>query len=255
MTGILAITISLMAGSRPCFAIDTPSEGYKLTNVTKRIQLSAGCWDASGNSLFTPTKTDQEWSGFRNWLTNNANQATLVVCATCSDGIQNQGETGIDCGGPCATCAAAPTCSDGIQNQGETGIDCGGPCAACSGSGDSDSSSNGCNAQGIQNACGTAEGVDNYGNPCSFSYDNCNAGLECCGSGCCPITVVATPPAPEPTDKPQPPTDEPPTLPPSPTGQPPTDEPPPADEPPPTDEPPPPADEPPTNDQTEEQLP
>ena len=26
----------------------------------------------------------------------------------------------------------APMCSDGIQNQGETGIDCGGPCAACS---------------------------------------------------------------------------------------------------------------------------
>ncbi len=24
-----------------------------------------------------------------------------------------------------------PTCSDGIQNQGETGIDCGGPCSAC----------------------------------------------------------------------------------------------------------------------------
>lgn len=27
---------------------------------------------------------------------------------------------------------AAPTCSDGVQNQGETGVDCGGPCAACS---------------------------------------------------------------------------------------------------------------------------
>jgi hypothetical protein len=25
----------------------------------------------------------------------------------------------------------AATCSDGIQNQGETGVDCGGPCAAC----------------------------------------------------------------------------------------------------------------------------
>src|SRR5436853_6975316 len=25
----------------------------------------------------------------------------------------------------------APTCSDGIQNQGETGVDCGGPCSAC----------------------------------------------------------------------------------------------------------------------------
>jgi len=47
---------------------------------------------------------------------------------SCSDGIQNQGETGIDCGGPCPAC---PTCGDGIQNQGETGIDCGGPCPAC----------------------------------------------------------------------------------------------------------------------------
>jgi hypothetical protein len=47
---------------------------------------------------------------------------------TCTDGIQNQGETGIDCGGPCPACA---TCNDGIQNQGETGIDCGGPCAPC----------------------------------------------------------------------------------------------------------------------------
>ncbi len=27
--------------------------------------------------------------------------------------------------------SADPTCSDGIQNQGETGIDCGGPCSAC----------------------------------------------------------------------------------------------------------------------------
>ncbi|MDQ3017295.1 MAG: GEVED domain-containing protein [Bacteroidota bacterium] len=47
---------------------------------------------------------------------------------SCTDGIQNQGETGIDCGGPCAPC---PTCNDGIQNQGETGVDCGGPCSPC----------------------------------------------------------------------------------------------------------------------------
>jgi hypothetical protein len=26
------------------------------------------------------------------------------VCPTCADGIQNQGETGIDCGGPCPAC-------------------------------------------------------------------------------------------------------------------------------------------------------
>lgn len=50
------------------------------------------------------------------------------IIPTCSDGIQNQGETGVDCGGPCSAC---PTCSDNIQNQGETGTDCGGPCPAC----------------------------------------------------------------------------------------------------------------------------
>ena len=28
-----------------------------------------------------------------------------VILATCSDGIQNQSETGIDCGGECAPCS------------------------------------------------------------------------------------------------------------------------------------------------------
>ena len=57
--------------------------------------------------------------------------AACVAAPTCTDHIQNQGETGVDCGGPCAACVAAPTCTDHIQNQGETGVDCGGPCAAC----------------------------------------------------------------------------------------------------------------------------
>jgi hypothetical protein len=52
-----------------------------------------------------------------------------AACPTCNDGLQNQGETGVDCGGP--SCAACPTCNDGLQNQGESGLDCGGPCAAC----------------------------------------------------------------------------------------------------------------------------
>lgn len=49
---------------------------------------------------------------------------------TCSDKIQNchddKCEVLTDCGGPCALCA---TCSDGLKNQGEEGVDCGGPCA------------------------------------------------------------------------------------------------------------------------------
>jgi len=51
-----------------------------------------------------------------------------VLKATCSDGIKNQGEEDIDCGGPCKVC---PGCEDGIMNLGEEGIDCGGPCGPC----------------------------------------------------------------------------------------------------------------------------
>ncbi len=61
-----------------------------------------------------------------------ASRPSLQVCyvsPTCSDGTQNQGEAGVDCGGPCPTACA--TCSDGLQNQGETAVDCGGPCLAC----------------------------------------------------------------------------------------------------------------------------
>ena len=49
---------------------------------------------------------------------------------TCTDGIQNGDETGVDCGG--SECAACATCDDGIQNGDETGVDCGGSaCPAC----------------------------------------------------------------------------------------------------------------------------
>jgi len=40
----------------------------------------------------------------------------------------NNGETDIDCGGPCPSCG---NCTDGIMNQDEDGIDCGGRCSLC----------------------------------------------------------------------------------------------------------------------------
>ena len=64
---------------------------------------------------------------------------TVTSCKkeTCSDGIQNQSETGVDCGGECDDC---PTCNDGIQNGDETGVDCGGSiCPDCTNSGGNDS--------------------------------------------------------------------------------------------------------------------
>ncbi len=54
-------------------------------------------------------------------------------CPTCNDGIQNGGETDVDCGGP--DCDPCPTCNDGIQNGDETGVDCGGSCPPCGGGG------------------------------------------------------------------------------------------------------------------------
>jgi len=82
-----------------------------------------------------------------------------VTPGSCSDGVKNQDETGVDCGGVnCVVCAlgggclknsdcqsatcdvgnsnlcvsvSTPTCADGVQNQNETGVDCGGGCPAC----------------------------------------------------------------------------------------------------------------------------
>jgi len=53
---------------------------------------------------------------------------TCPACPSCTDGILNQAEEKVDCGGSCTAC---PTCSDLIKNQGEVGVDCGGPCRGC----------------------------------------------------------------------------------------------------------------------------
>jgi hypothetical protein len=55
------------------------------------------------------------------------NACTKDDLPTCGDGIQNGGETGIDCGGPCRSCL----CFNGIKDEGEECIDCGGDCFDC----------------------------------------------------------------------------------------------------------------------------
>jgi len=92
---------------------------------------------------------------------NVASDCLSGVCAsgncqppTCSDGVKNDSETGVDCGGPpnCQRCPAgqgcqistdcrsgvcwagvceAPSCADGFKNGDEVGEDCGGSCGAC----------------------------------------------------------------------------------------------------------------------------
>ncbi|MGM5487745.1 MAG: MopE-related protein, partial [Nanobdellota archaeon] len=82
-------------------------------------------WSQCSDGQQTRTCSDQNECG-----TEQNKPITTQACQSCDDGVQNQGEEGIDCGGPCEPCTQ-PTCSDDIQNQGEEGIDCGGPCEPC----------------------------------------------------------------------------------------------------------------------------
>ncbi len=95
---------------------------------------------------------------------------------TCEDGILNQDEIGVDCGGSCPPCE---TCSDGKKNQDETDIDCGGSsCGKCNNgrscSDDSDCVSNNC----ISNMCEAASCDDNKKNQGETGVD--------CGGPCTP---------------------------------------------------------------------
>ncbi len=107
--------------------------------------------------------------------------------STCTDGIQNQGEQAIDCGGPCTACItgcdtdvdaynyvtdadideACETCFDGIQNGDEGGVDCGGTypgcpsCATC--------------ADGIQNQ---GELAIDCGGPCTACITGCDTDVD-----------------------------------------------------------------------------
>jgi hypothetical protein len=49
---------------------------------------------------------------------------------SCHDGVQSIeiGETGIDCGAPIAGCPPCGTCTNGVHDPNEQGIDCGGAC-------------------------------------------------------------------------------------------------------------------------------
>ena len=89
------------------------------TNVKlfdENIQLVWGCdpWNGS------PCTTEEQITG----LTENAVYFLSVQSDNCDEWIPII----VNTEGPVATC------SDGIQNQGEEGIDCGGPCSSCPGS-------------------------------------------------------------------------------------------------------------------------
>lgn len=55
-------------------------------------------------------------------------QEARPVPPTCSDGVQNGNETGIDCGG---NCSESNCCSNGYRDADEDGVDCSSMCGSC----------------------------------------------------------------------------------------------------------------------------
>jgi hypothetical protein len=149
--------------------------------------------------------------------------------APCSDGRRGDGETDIDCGGPCTACVlgagcrlgsdcesgvcleavcVAPSCSDGVQDQDETGPDCGGTTCQQCGPGVGCVSDADC-ADGLSCAAATRlcrpvsceDGVRNgveAGIDCGGSCAGCGEGADCasgpdCASGVCSDGACAAP--------------------------------------------------------------
>ena len=109
------------------------------------------------------------------------------VEVSCTDGIQNQGEEAVDCGGPCIACVigcdtdvdaynyvpdaditeSCETCFDGVQNGDELGVDCGGSYPGCPSCASCDDS--------MQNQ--GEEAVD-CGGPCAPCVTGCDTDVD-----------------------------------------------------------------------------
>ena len=94
----------------------------------------AGWANAKGSDYHYAPGTGVNWTMAWDLKNDPCTNTGTGGGATCSDGIKNQDETGVDCGGSkCSPCnSSGATCSDGIMNQDETGIDCeGSKCSPC----------------------------------------------------------------------------------------------------------------------------
>ncbi|MEL6923973.1 MAG: M43 family zinc metalloprotease, partial [Bacteroidota bacterium] len=183
-------TWAITDGSGATVASGGPyTNGQNGTVVTASACLAEGCYDFTINDSFGDgiccsygngnyILTDVAGNTLATGGDFNSSQTTNFCVGagtgpTCSDGIQNGDETGVDCGGPdCPACPPAPTCTDGVQNGSETGVDCGGPdCPACPVEPTCD--------DGVQN--GNETGVDCGGPDCA----PCDT-----GGGCTDVTLT-----------------------------------------------------------------
>ena len=107
-------------------SISSSNGGVTITGLTS--DANSKLFDSNTQAVWSCNP----WQG--NVCTNNETVSGLVTGATYFLSVQSSAcnewiPIVIQGGG------TTPTCNDGIQNQGETGIDCGGPCAPCNGGG------------------------------------------------------------------------------------------------------------------------
>ncbi|MFH0890107.1 MAG: S8 family serine peptidase [Candidatus Aenigmatarchaeota archaeon] len=79
--------------------------GYGENNLRIYYNHPNGTWIVYDGTLLGGVNTTEKYV----WA--NSTHFSLYgvfVMPTCSDSIQNQGETGVDCGGPCSACASTP---------------------------------------------------------------------------------------------------------------------------------------------------
>ena len=125
-----------LGGGRRAQAAD-PCAG-PLDTVNACIASFPGCGTCVNNAFDVVVAMDPLTCGdFESGLCDAINDECSGLCGTCLDELEDfyecvaldSGCTSFQCSGPVTQ--PAPTCTDGVLNGDETGIDCGGNCPPC----------------------------------------------------------------------------------------------------------------------------
>lgn len=116
--------------------------------------------------------------------------------ATCTDGLKNGDERGIDCGGVCESTYGKNCCDNGAADDGEEGVDCGGVCDSCAPGSATCNNDNTCQSEAGETSDNCADCkapsaicVENGKCETDFEEDTENCAADCkCGDTVCDTT-------------------------------------------------------------------
>jgi len=104
----LGTTVTLdSCGGQTCNVVGTKMDEACAPVCTE--SWSCGSWTDCINEQKTRTCTDENNCG--TIVSKPAETESCTIAPTCTDSVQNQDETGVDCGGSCATACVLPACS------------------------------------------------------------------------------------------------------------------------------------------------